>query len=642
MYGCTTEAAFRRHRRATASREGSALVGAMVVFVGIAGLVAASVALSTVEVEQSRDAVDKVRSRFVSEAGVEAAIATLQEASQLADSLEPLGGIASLFAADGTMTPFVGQPLMSGASRAGEYSVTMNLVSLSDATAVIDITSTGYLPAAPEPGGRPVDDWSATAVRVQFNLAPAEVFNYAYFINNWGWLYGNSIYVLGNVRSNGQYDSAGYAPTITGQPTYEGLEYYPAADGQPASVDLLGYKDDNKDGLLDGEDGGIWSGWDIANSQNVKGNGGQSKAQHDFQGVLEMPNLSDLSPYKAKAISEGGTVSIAGTTYVQGVLGDDKKEKKNLYLYGTKADPIVIDGPIVAEGDVVIHGYVTGQGAIYAGGNVYIPDSVMYLNPPADSRPSGNTEAETEVWMAENWDKDFLGLFSAESIVVGDYTNSTWKYYVSSWMNSNLNKSEEDAGEDGIPNTKAGKDGILGTSDDDLLEDDGVWTVEYYSQSNEDMGLLPDGFDVGDVIPGTGEDIDGDGQYDDASSYSDLPTKTPVKKGQFVGNHPQGAIAKYSSIASMYANQIDAVLYTNHSFSWAVFGGQPAEINGALICRNENIVYGTPSISLNYDTRLLGGNSSMAADLLPRILTPPQIVRWTQLDFDPNLILVKP
>ena len=33
-------------------------------------------------------------------------------------------------------------------------------------------------------------------------------------------------------------------------------------------------------------------------------------------------------------------------------------------------------------------------------------------------------------------------------------------------MNSSLNKSEEDAGEDGIPNTIAGKDGILGTADD--------------------------------------------------------------------------------------------------------------------------------------------------------------------------------
>ncbi len=614
----------------------------MVVFVGIAGLVAASITLSTVEVEESRDAIDKVRARFVSEAGVEAAIATIDQAIQAATSFDPLGGIEALFAGGNTITPFVGEALMSGASQVGAYTVSMDLVSLNDSVATIDITATGYLPSAPVPGGRPVDDWSSTAVRIEYSLGPAQVFDYAYFINNWGWLYGNSIYVLGNVRSNGQYDSGGYAPTITGSPSYTGVEYTAAAGGNPASASLTGYIDDNNDGLYDGEDGGIWSGWDIANSQNVKGLGGQASNQHDFQGSLEMPNLSDLTPYKEQAISQGGTVSIAGTTYVEGVLGDSNQEKNNLYLYGTESDPIVIDGPIVAEGDVVIHGYVTGQGAIYAGGDIYIPDSVVYLNPPDDDRPSSNAQAETEEWMAENWDKDFLGLFSAENIVVGDYTNSTWEYYVSNWMNSSMNKSEEDAGEDGVPNTKAGLDGIFGTSDDDVLEDDGIWTVEYYTDAHAAMGYVPDGFEVGDAIPGTGEDIDGDGQYDEGVSYSDLPTKTPVNQGQFEGNNPQAGISKYSSIASMYANQIDAVLYTNHSFSWCVFGSEPAVINGALICRNENIVYGTPSFSTNHDARLLGGTSGLAADLLPRVLRAPEILRWSSLDFDPNLILVKP
>ena len=51
------------------------------------------------------------------------------------------------------------------------------------------------------------------------------MFDYGYFINNWGWFYGNTIECYGNARSNGQFDVHGYSPTVTGQPVYDDVAW---------------------------------------------------------------------------------------------------------------------------------------------------------------------------------------------------------------------------------------------------------------------------------------------------------------------------------------------------------------------------------------------------------------------------------
>jgi hypothetical protein len=99
---------------------------------------------------------------------------------------------------------------------------------------------------------------------------------------------------------------------------------------------------------------------------------------------------------------------------------------------------------------------------------------------------------------------------------------------------------------------------------------------------------------------------------------------------------PAAGIAAYSDIATLYANHLDATFYTNHSFCYVVLGSEDANINGALVSRNEDIIYGTPNIKINHDSRLLGGSSSLAAPLLPRTVEAPEILRWSRLDRDPN------
>jgi hypothetical protein len=628
-----------RARRAASGKQrgGSALVSSLIVFVGLAGLLYASTALSQVEIKDSRRTLDDLKAAQLADAGIERGMLLLQQTAAAAGTQNPLGTLTNLFAGGNTIHPVLAETVQDGASTVGTYSVTMTALDQSATSITIAIQATGYLPDAPQnlgPNER-VQSWRSVQTNVRYSLAPSKVFDYGYFINNWGWFYGDTIYCKGNVRSNGQFDAAGYAPTATGQPLYDSVAY------SGGTATLSGYQDDNGDGLQDGNDGGIWASWDIVGAQNLKGNGSKAANQHEYQDQVPMPNLTDLTPYETAAKGLNSTIKIGATTYSNAVYGDQAGEKQNLYLVGTSANPIQLNGPIVVRGDVVISGYVTGQGAIYAGGNVYVPNSLIYKNPPTTPRPANNTQAATEAWLTANGGKDFLGLFARENIVVGDHTNSTWKSYVSSWMGSSLNQSKEDAGEDGIPSTKAGLDGILGTADDDVLEGDGVFTIQHYTDEDLAAGLIPAGKNVGDPIPGTGEDIDGDGVFDDTITLANVTLNKPLNSTNFGGNAPAVAVT-YSSIASVYANRLDAVFYTNHSFCWLVVGSSDALINGALVSRNEDIIYGTPGMYTNYDCRLLGGTTGKCAPFLPRTLQTPEVLRWEQLDFDPNRNVVAP
>jgi hypothetical protein len=104
---------------------------------------------------------------------------------------------------------------------------------------------------------------------------------------------------------------------------------------------------------------------------------------------------------------------------------------------------------------------------------------------------------------------------------------------------------------------------------------------------------------------------------------------------KWAGNMPPSGIASYSSIASLYANNLDATFYTNHSFCYFVLGNQAARINGSMVARNENIVYGTPTIEMNYDARLLGGSTGAAGTMLPSTVAPLEVIQWRRLDEDP-------
>src|SRR5262249_27679231 len=135
----------------------------------------------------------------------------------------------------------------------------------------------------------------------------------------------------------------------------------------PAHPHLLGYEDDNGDGVKDGSDGGVYAGWDIVNVDRMRGMGALAKNQHDFLAQVPMPNLRDLAAYETLAKGANSSLRIGGAAPLavsNAVLGDEAGEKQNVVLIGTAASPIVLNGPVVVRGDVIIKGVVTGQGSI--------------------------------------------------------------------------------------------------------------------------------------------------------------------------------------------------------------------------------------------------------------------------------------
>jgi hypothetical protein len=482
---------------------------------------------------------------------------------------------------------------------------------------------------------------------LRMELEPSKVFDYMYFMNHWSWLYVDGMAVNGNVRSCGDFDFGNHSPAMNGHPDFSkrcGVKMFEST-------------------------GGITSTCDIDGAYNVQGMGGLTANQHKYEDAngnmvldededhdgdldldmprkLPMPNLSDTNLYEQYAHDwndgAGSSLKIEGAgpggTDLQvsdAVYGDTAGEKENLVLIGTEANPILLDGPVVVRGAVIIKGYVKGKGTIYSNHNVYIPDNIVYVDGPATDTPDWTYGEGVEAWQTAssewnltNENKTGLGLFARENIVLDNYTNSTWRSYVSSWLNNSLNESEEDLGLDGLPNTG------------DLGEGDGEWTVDYYTQDDYDKGLIPPDKSIGDVIPGSGEDIDGDGVYDGTISLSHFDIPAPLNADNWGGNLPPGA----SSIADLVnptgdrqLNTVHAMLYTNHALA-GLFGRNASEVTfyGGWVSRVESTITYTSNTHFTHDERFTGGGKEYGF-LLPRTKSEVMVVTWREVQNDYEL-----
>jgi len=619
---------------------GTALLLATLLVVIAVGLSYSTIFLSVSEVEKSRLVADRTRAFYAAEAGMELGINVLKDYTKKALISEAFDAIDALFVDsagnDARNRVYVDHDLVQDGKTYGTVNVQFSLAGSASDRRDITLTVDAYVPGRyMTVNGRKVERYHAhtrveKTVRVQ--VRASRVFDYTYFINNWGWFYGDGITSNGNVRSNGQFDAGGRRPIVNGLPRYDFLEIVRDPNTGAVTADLKGYHDDNQDGVKDGTDGGIYSGWNIVGADGVRGMGSLTENQHEFVDTVAMPNVNDSALYERLAknrVVDGQVVPTGitvGNVKIDSVFGDDPGESGNLYLYGTEENPIVLDGPVVVKGHLIIFGKVTGQGSLYVEGNVYIPDNLEYLNPPTTWTPDTNSEADTEKWIAENYDKDSLGLFSAQNIVIGDYTNTTWRQNVGDWLANPLNASSEDSGTDLIPNTRNGRDGIPNTPDDDVLEGDKTWTVQRYTMDDYNAGIIPRNL-VGEPIPGSGEDIDGDGVFDDTITLADFDGR-PLNSGQYGGNVRQAAIPNYELIGRTDVSQVDGALYTNHALG--LHTTSQMTFNGSVVSRNESIVYGS-SFTLNYDRRLLGGGG-ISDVTLPQVFDAITEANFLQTD----------
>ncbi|MFA5205886.1 MAG: hypothetical protein WC708_15930 [Lentisphaeria bacterium] len=415
---------------------------------------------------------------------------------------------------------------------------------------------------------------------VRYRLAPSDVFDYAYFINNFGWLYGAPIAINGNVRANGNIETQD-KPTVNGDVT---AAVNPVL-GTAGDVYGGGWRNDSLSTYRSSSGSSsrptdppaaTWEGtWKMGYSGSV--------VEREKHTVLDMPYIAALDDYEYLATEMDGQIKVGNTVVVDNIYdgaGPDGKsgtaDDGMVVLVGTSSKPITISGPVVVHGDVVIKGVVTGQGTIYAKRNIHIAGNVTYKNAPSWTKP----DTTPEKTVATNTKRDMLGLAAKGNIILGDYTQKE------------------------------------------------VWDSQYFQPDfvkpyNTDATDADIGYDS-DNNSGNGYRFTGDYTANDGGKKLNTSGKQTDRKYCDSSNDQAFKAASPSTIT-----RIDGVLYTNH-----LCGGRTGAIvvNGAIISRDEGITYSN-SFRINWDIRL-GSESPDGMDIdiyLPRSLVRPLSLYWREV-----------
>jgi len=374
--------------------------------------------------------------------------------------------------------------------------------------------------------------------------SPSQIFDYEYFLNNWGWWWGDSITGNGGNRANWDFDFR-YNPTVNGLILANGRI---TQNGTP--VDPL------------------------AGQIPFGGLAGSNPLEFSHAGVprLKMPNLKDFTYYQNKALADPSKngVWIGGSQIVAGVHAD--VAQPGLYLVGTDAQPIVISNTVVIPGDVVIKGKITGQGTLYVGGNLYVAGDLTYKNGPNwNNAPETMTPADRDQWVSDNKSTDLVGFAVRGTILAGDVSSPDWKNNCYSPAGYGLaNVGDE---------SKLGADGIANTPDD-----------------NEP-------FTHADGSVSTWYDADENGVVNGKYNYStDINMTTP--RAAKIAGYPLASVTpkNYNEVASNNMNSLDGIFYTNHAAAMRL-AKNDAVFHGSIISRDEAIIF-SRTAKFIYDSRV--------------------------------------
>jgi len=442
---------------------------------------------------------------------------------------------------------------------------------------------------------------------VLFQRITAGVFNYSYFINNFGWFWGDTIYAEGDIRANGNFSFGGYHPQVDGDVTA-------AINPQNGPTGIIDGNSPSHRQILNGDyyanaPATARPGTPTAITSTVPQPTGPSwpmgyngdPQEYPYSPALAMPYLGDLSDYTWLASNKNGMVwQVNPVTFVTNVLisnvysaagpsgiltnhdGTPYADRGCLFLDGTVSN-LHISGPVVVTGDVIIKGNFTGQGSIYAGRNMYIAGDIKSVNPASWPKP----DTQPDVTAASNGAKDMLGLCAKGCTLMGDYTDPTWQSY-----------------------------------------------VNMYSQPGFTEAYI---IDPSDVVNGYGSYQDGSGNWWFNGNY------TAQDGGQSVsgsGTTPRTFItssvdaAKFKAfVSSSMVNEIDAVTFNNHLLTGLV-GNGPSGItfNGSIVSRDEAIIYYN-QVHMNWDIRLgTTSKDATAIDIyLPETVGSPQTTHFKEL-----------
>ena len=465
------------------------------------------------------------------------------------------------------------------------------------------------------------------AEQVSFGVDRSKVFDYAYFVNNYGWFEGSTITANGGVRANG--DMSLSQSTIVNGDVYAAVNEELGVPGDitngTGTMDNKGTYRGSQYGTTDRarplqkspDDGGYDAPDTVTPADLTK------RLHANLAEGIDMPWISGLNEYVEYGKELKSTLSQGGKYYINNANAGDPNygyyqgtgpsgdpsfpDNHALVLEGSQANPIRIHGPVVVSNDVVIKGYVTGQGTIYSSRNIHIVGDVKYVNPPNwanKEAASGNG----------NSTKDLLCLAAKGNIVMGDCTSSSWldntlrrvltqQPYVQPYACAQADDGTWIDGDIGYP--KAGDSVFAGNY---TAEDGGSKVIQEAVYRQEWNGR----------------------RWQNVLDHYDYKASS--------GRHYYDSVVapnEISSRATAPITQIDAVLYNNHG----IFGklGQ-CTINGSLVCRNEGMIF-SGKLYLNWDYRLYSGSPENVMNQLvgmPLGTGKPVVNFWQEVPDDWN------
>lgn len=417
---------------------------------------------------------------------------------------------------------------------------------------------------------------------VDFAMRRSSVFDYAYFVNNYGYFIGNGISANGDVRANGDLKLENSA--ILNGSAYAAPNSERGAPGK--IIGTPGWMNQSQYWREAGGQARPTSPTDGSANYWPMGYEGKSEL-FPYQEPLEMPYLGDLSGYREVAVNQGGTVSQDGKTIVDGFYsgvgpsGDAKAVDEGCLVLDGTSKPIEISGPVVVDGDVIIKGKVSGRGVIYAGRNIHIVGNITYTDPPSWPKPDKNPTQTAK----KNESKDLLGLAAKGNIVIGNYTDSSWGNAVKPLIrpgNTAAYACDPTDASIGYPSTFSG----------DYTVSDGGKKVKYVYDSK-------------------------------TKTYKPSGTSDRKYYESTVGDQKIKDFMDPSRVS-----QIDAVLYNNHAVMGRV---ENVLMNGAMVCRDDGVSF-AGTVRLNWDIRL-GSHSLEGIDFfiyLPMSVGTPRVVSWME------------
>jgi hypothetical protein len=371
------------------------------------------------------------------------------------------------------------------------------------------------------------------------------VFDYEYFLNNWGWWWGASIVGNGAQRANWDFDFKG-GPQVNGS-------IYAADHVEENEIPYNQYTQSPPFGGLAGAD--------------------PLNLVHQGAPRVAMPNLLNFSNYIAAAMSDPtkNGIWLGSTQIVAGVQNDPTQT--GLYLASRPGQPITINGTVVIPGDLVIKGTITGKGTLYVGGDLYIADNISYANGPSFSPPPETlAPAMRDQWVQQSMTNDLVGFAVKGSIFAGDVTDSDWINWCYWYPGSGLAYVGDES--------HLGVDGIADTPDDNIpfLHPDGTMSTWY--------------------------DADGDGKVQGNYKYSTDINMNSARASKILGypTDDDGNPLPYKSVATDNMGTLDGIFYTDHAAAMRL-ARSTSVFHGAIISRNEQIVYQS-HLNLNYDSRV--------------------------------------